>query len=517
MTISVNCMTRGPAARVAAMLGLLRPVVDEIVVAVDDRADEDVAQSLRSVSDRVILYPYAEPVDRPLAWLHSVCSGGWVLTMDDDELPSAALLQQLPALTSDERVTHVWLPRRWLFPNPERYLDAPPWRPDYLARLVRNDRRVLRFPTETHRPIEVAGPGLYAEAPIYHLDCVLNTRAQREAKARRYERYRPGKRVAGLPLNVAFYVPERLPAPPTAPVPAPDLELVDSVLAGDIPAGPPTAAVERTTRAEVDALWEGRPLAPTDYRARVELAESPAPFRAGEARTLDVRVTNLGGATWPACAAHPEIRVVARWPEVADPDELRTELPHELAPGESALVPAQVAAPMEPGRSRLVIDLVHEHVRWFDCGVETDVHVVPQRRAMLAGGSPAEVERLGADEPETAPVLLSTDPAALRGVVAAPVVPSARAYLLDGLPRRRPLAAAVLAARCARLLWAAAATRRGGTAELPRGARDLLETIALPDKIAQNPNPPATRRDALVERVTRLAARLSGTAVTRLP
>ena len=71
------------------MLGLFRGIADEIVIAVDDRAGPEVEAALASVADRMLRYPYAEPVDRPLAWIHAQCSCDWVLTIDDDEIPAA--------------------------------------------------------------------------------------------------------------------------------------------------------------------------------------------------------------------------------------------------------------------------------------------------------------------------------------------------------------------------------------------------------------------------------------------
>src|SRR5262249_50732015 len=154
-------MTRGPGDRVAAMLALFREVADEILVALDDRADEATQSALAAVADRVIRYPYAEPVDRPLAWIHAECCGDWVLTIDDDEIPSRGLLAALPTLVEVTDVTHYWLPRRWLYPTADRYLDARPWRPDYQPRLVANDPRVLTFSDETHVPVAVLGPSRY--------------------------------------------------------------------------------------------------------------------------------------------------------------------------------------------------------------------------------------------------------------------------------------------------------------------------------------------------------------------
>ncbi len=64
-----------------------------------------------------------------------------------------------------------------------------------------NDPRVVSFPTETHVPVAAIGPSRYLDTPLYHLDTLLNSRQAREAKAERYERLHPGKRVAGRPMN----------------------------------------------------------------------------------------------------------------------------------------------------------------------------------------------------------------------------------------------------------------------------------------------------------------------------
>ena len=123
MSVSVNCMTRGPADRVAAMLGLFRGIADEIVVVVDDRAGPETEAALASVASRLLRYPYEEPVDRPLAWIHAQCTGDWVLTIDDDEVPSRALLDAVQELATARDVTHYWLPRRWLYPTPDKQWD----------------------------------------------------------------------------------------------------------------------------------------------------------------------------------------------------------------------------------------------------------------------------------------------------------------------------------------------------------------------------------------------------------
>src|SRR5439155_518002 len=109
------------------------------------------------------------------------------------------------------------------------------------------------------------------------------------------------------------------------------------------------------------------------------------PCAAGEVRALDVRVTNLGSEVWPhGSGGLPELRLAYR----GLPSALRTPLPHDLAPGEATLVPVVVEAPEEPGRHPFTLDVVHERHRWFECGAELELEVLPRRRAIVLVGQP---------------------------------------------------------------------------------------------------------------------------------
>jgi hypothetical protein len=405
MTLSVNCMTRGPADRVAAMLGLFRVVVDEVVVVVDDRAGPEVEAALASVADRLLRYPYEEPVDRPLAWIHAQCSGDWVLTVDDDEIPSQSLLDALPELAAARDVTHYWVPRRWLYPTADRYLDARPWRPDYQPRLVLNDPRFVSFPAETHVPVAAIGPSRYLDTPLYHLDTLLNSREAREEKARRYERLHPGKRVAGRPLNEAFYVPE-LGDPPTSEVPADDLMLIADVL-GALPPVPAVPRVEVAAREEIDRHWSGGPL--QDYDARLTLLEGVPPLHSGVLETVDVRVENLGGEAWRWAG---DVRLGSRWRagEHVVEGEHRA-LPADLPPGGSLIVPLPLIPPAAGGWT-LELDLVQEHVRWFGRPLRVEVAVEPRRLVAVLdpGSADGLAEILETLEPDEEPIVLTEQP-----------------------------------------------------------------------------------------------------------
>ncbi|HEY2219831.1 MAG TPA: hypothetical protein VGH35_10845 [Gaiellaceae bacterium] len=434
--LSVCCQSGDPG-RLAALLPIVRPVADEIVVAVDDRADLRLLGPVSSLVDRLLVFPYADPPERAFQWLHEQTSGEWVFRIDDDEAPSAALLDLLSAPPAD--VAHAYIPRRWLWRD--GWLDQFPWRPDWQLRLTRRD--AVSFPGLMHVPVRAAGPARYVEAPLYHLDLLRADREARLAKARRYEPLRPGIRLAGLPLNVAYYVPEGRDVR-VEPVPPEDRGFVETVAGAAATPGAEPEAV-RATREAIDARWADRPLPDAAYSARLEPAAALEPYAVGEVRALDVRVTNLGSETWPwGPEGLPEIRLAYHGLRSA----LRTPLPHDLAPGESTLVPVAIEAPDEPGRHGLTVDVVHERHRWFGCGVELELEVLPPRRALvLVGQPPGEAaydervaELLASLDPAIEPVLVGPKPEWLRdrfGLPASAEVPDGRPAAVYALPAGR--------------------------------------------------------------------------------
>src|SRR4051812_11697821 len=285
-------MTAGPGPRVAALLETFRPVADEIVVALDSRADAETEAVLAAVSDRLVRYRCRGRGDRPIRWLHSLCASDWNFNVDDDEVPSAALLAKLPALVAATDVTHYWIRRAWLWPNAGSAIAEQPWSSDYQLRLVLNEPRLLRFPSETHRPIEALGPHRFVRAPLYHADAILNPLDRRQAKARKYEALRPGKRVGGGPMNHVFNLPERRAGLRTEPLDEADAALVRAVLEADTARAAGAGEAPVADDAEVDALWAGRELDPDDYRGEIEFLERPTTLRVDEQVAFDVRVAN---------------------------------------------------------------------------------------------------------------------------------------------------------------------------------------------------------------------------------
>jgi hypothetical protein len=383
-SLSVCCFTNEPPARIAALLDLLRPVADEIVLAVDAASAAAEAPELAAVADHVYRIRYEPPPERHLAWIHSRCSGDWIFRIDGDEVPSPALVDALPALVAARDVLQYPIPRRWLFPDAEHWLAAEPWAPDYQIRLVRNDPATLRFRGTLHSSAEPVLPARYLEEPIYHLALLTSTQAEREDRVRRYEHLPTNESPVE---NAAFYLPERRDDLQVAEVPADDRAAIERVLAGSHAARPapenarPPIDVKAS---EIDALWELREVPPEAYDARLTPLVDHLELTAAEDREVPLRIENRGSESLPWGTRPPDIHAAYHWltrdGDVVVADGHRTLLPSTIAPGTRSVVPVRVVAPVSPGEYVLEFDLVHEGVRWFARGARVDAVVRPRRR-----------------------------------------------------------------------------------------------------------------------------------------
>lgn len=428
-------MSGGDPGRLVALLRVCRTHVDEIVVALDDRVDPERAAAAIALADRVVRVPYAPPPERMLPWLYAQCSGDWILKLDDDEVPSAALLDCLPAM-ADPAVTHLWFPRRWLFGDAGTYLDAFPWVPDFQLRLSVNDSRLVRFPGVLHVPIEVAGPARYADVPIYHLD-LLRPHAERESKVGEYERERPGLRVGGLAFNHAIYLPE-LSDPLLAEVPAEDRAVIDSVLELSAEPAGPAPDLPRATREEIDALWPRRRL---DDDAHLSVRTAPARLEAGERAQVELLLHNRGVAP----LASEAVQIGSRW---AGAPGLWTPLAAAVPPGAESIVVATVEAPLTPGPHTVELDLVRKGSRWLGASVQISIEVVQRRRVgVLVRDATRDrasdlVHAVVLQAPQLEPVVVGGEVAGYRSV------PGPEALVVEGLAAgRRKVGSFVEAAR----------------------------------------------------------------------
>jgi hypothetical protein len=271
MKSSLCLMTRGPAARVYSLLTLWRPLVDQIVLAVDTEGDIATLEACGGLADKRFAFEKEDhwSPERPLAWLHQQCDGEWMIQVDDDEIPSAALLRTLPELLEDTMARCVHTPMRWLFPDAQHYIADEPWAPDWHVRILRNEPGTFLFTGNMHTSGETMGPRRFSEhLPLYHADVLLSPVEVRRRKANRYERLRPGHKSSGVAVN-AMYVPEDFRRLQTERVSDNDRDIIMRVLApADVPArAVPRSPVQRVSSEEVTSCLPSR-RAQTAFRAR---------------------------------------------------------------------------------------------------------------------------------------------------------------------------------------------------------------------------------------------------------
>lgn len=384
MSLSICCVTANPS-RAASVLSTLRGVADEIVVAVDVSGGEQDLTPLGAVADPDRLFQIELDTfpESAMAWMHAQCSAEWILRIDDDETLSADLLEQLPELIRARDVVQYWLARRWLYPDAGHWLDEWPWFPDFQGRLVRNDAR-LWFPGLCHSSVVPTPPVRYLDSGLYHLAHLLCGREEREQKVERYLAVDPALRVTGAdPYLSSYYVPERHPGARTEAVDPCDGKTIGAVLTASGKPHPRgrsggeevqrVSAARRVSRAEFQSRWAERNFDDAGYRASICAVDVYRRLMAGDHRPFRVCVRNEGTEWWPGGGEdrRPLIRVAYRWltpgGAMVESEGHRTALPHPLPPGQSCLVAMNVTAPPIAGSYVLVPDLVHEHVRWFQC------------------------------------------------------------------------------------------------------------------------------------------------------
>ena len=134
-----------------------------------------------------------------------------------------------------------------------------------------------------------------------------------------------------------------------------------------IPAEPFPEAAQSSRR----SVCRG-PLPPSAFRAEITVAEPPRGGPAGEPLTLKATVHNRSDSLWPCLAAPAPMHQITlgnHWLDesgnVATLSDGRSQLPHDLAPDESAELFLRVVPPQPPGDYVLELDLVQEGVAWF--------------------------------------------------------------------------------------------------------------------------------------------------------
>jgi hypothetical protein len=359
ISLTLLVLTGNHAHRLARVLPELAGAGDELVVAIDDSSTDDTEAVARSFTDRVCFIPHGLFWRRstyggsnPLESISRLCTGDWILRIDDDETLSPRWKDPVfrQRLLDDRYATHLWVPRRWAVPH-GRYIANRHWFPDFQLRGFRNIPSLIRLNERVHEPIGVAGEARYLpDAWLVHWDLVWHDRATREAKVQSY-------RALGGYAGADYYLYEQQ-AFETLP------------LEYEFPALTPSAREAR-----------GGP-----FGAHLESLETPRRMTVGETRAYPVAIHNGGDRTlWPASPGiYPANAAVAyHWyvprsdgEHVYLWDAPRTELPARIPPGESAGCLLTVKAPDEPDTYLWQPDLVEEDVAWFSSRGEFPQYVI---------------------------------------------------------------------------------------------------------------------------------------------
>jgi len=379
-------LVREPPAQVAAMASLFSEVADEIVICVDSRVDEDLLWPLYPVATRLLRVKHSHPFFNTTQWFHDVAKHQWVFHIDGDEVPSQALIRWLGTLRQfEDRITHAYVERRWLWPEPSRYLVGEPWRQDPQLRLSPRELRLMGWRPGLHDTVEVVGPGIMRPECLYHLDLIERTLTERREKVERYDQLArdvlPG---FDQTINSAYYLPEdRVQELETKPVPAEDLEIIRKVIeAGRQP------QVRKTGRSisVVDAqqvLKEQR--GDFDDAAKLsislELPSTELFCIPGQQIRIFVLASNTGLTPLALYNGTSGVAIGWTFSESGTPDDGRSSLSIQLRPGESVNVSCVVTAPTIPGSYRLRFGAVDEGRRWLDASASCDVKVASEQPA----------------------------------------------------------------------------------------------------------------------------------------
>jgi len=147
-------------------------------------------------------------------------------------------------------------------------------------------------------------------------------------------------------------------------------------------------------------------LPPSAMRAQILSSNLPTVIEPGQKQTISVTVKNTGDSTWPAQLPGGliyHIKLGNHWLDaMGHPvvfDDGRTYLPHDVHPGEEAMMTLTITGPEQPGNYLLELDLVQEGVNWFGAtGSPTWRHPIENRRGHSTAPAQAPEEVSAAEE-----------------------------------------------------------------------------------------------------------------------
>ena len=182
-----------------------------VTVFVDGRSEDDTLAVARRFAEAVVIskpVEFAEELIEPMSYL---CRTPWMLRLDDDELPSLAMMEFIRENVRNKGTpVHGFQRHQCVVSCDGRLLSHSAISPyeHRQWRLYQPDR--VKFSAELHTPgfewEGMGGDGAPAEAAMIHLDWVLHTYAERRRKVERYETLNAAGQ--GKPRSYQYYFHE---------------------------------------------------------------------------------------------------------------------------------------------------------------------------------------------------------------------------------------------------------------------------------------------------------------------
>jgi hypothetical protein len=195
VSISAVVLTKNGAQRLPACLRSIveAKFADELIVCIDDTTTDDSYSAAVPFTKQIHYVKTNGNVESALSKMVSLCSGDYILRVDDDECIRGAWdTETIESLVRLNDISHFLLPRCWLIPPGDVFIADDPWFPDLHPRLFVNDPRRIRYPTQIHDHMLIEGRGIVLWGCwIDHLNLVTKSRIERERKCEEYRRLRP--------------------------------------------------------------------------------------------------------------------------------------------------------------------------------------------------------------------------------------------------------------------------------------------------------------------------------------
>ncbi|GHH48741.1 methyltransferase domain-containing protein [Lentzea cavernae] len=143
------------------------------------------------------------------------------------------------------------------------------------------------------------------------------------------------------------------------------------------------------------------PIAEEFCHAEIAVVSSPATAGPGESQYVELSVRNTSDGVWPYGQLLNAANHWRRDGEVVRHDDGRVTVP-ALQPGESTTLSLRVMTPSAPGEYELELDLVQEHVAWWEQLGNQTVRVPLTVTGTAVAAAAEVVAEAGADEEATA-------------------------------------------------------------------------------------------------------------------